>query len=67
MSRTNTERRKRYRQNNRRIDYYPSPEVCDIIAHYQTNGVEKCIAGILDSLIRAGHRAVSVSGNGKNQ
>lgn len=66
MSRTNTERRKRYRQNNRRIDYYPSPEVADIIAHYQATGAEKCIAGILDGLIRAGHR--SASGNKeKNQ
>jgi hypothetical protein len=53
----------RYRQRHRRIDYYPSPDVMDIIAHHQANSGEPCIAGILDGLIRAGHRAVS--GNGK--
>lgn len=49
----------RYRQRNRRIDYYPSPDVADIISHHQSNGPEKCVAGVLDSLIRIGHRAVS--------
>jgi hypothetical protein len=52
----------RYRQRHPRLDYYPSPDVADIIAHHQSNGSEKCIAGILDGLIRAGHRVVS--GNG---
>ncbi len=60
---TSTTRRvRRYRQQHSRIDYFPSPDVADIIAHYQATGTEKCIAGILDRLIRAGHRAVS--GNG---
>ena len=56
---------RRYRQRNTRIDYYPSPDVLDIINHHLTNGTEPCIAGILDGLIRAGHRAVS--GNGGNR
>ncbi len=51
----------RYRQRNRRFDYYASPDVADIIAHHKATGRETCIAGILDGLIRAGHR--SVSGN----
>jgi hypothetical protein len=55
----------RYRKSHRRFDYYPSSDVEDIIAHYLENGSEKCIAGILDGLIRAGHRAVS--GNGGNR
>ena len=56
-------RLQRYRQRNRRLDYYPSPDVADIISHHQTNSSEKCVAGILDGLIRAGHRIVS--GNGR--
>ena len=51
-----------YRQRHRRIDFYPSPDVADIIAHHQSSGREPCIAGVIDGLIRAGHRAVS--GNG---
>jgi hypothetical protein len=51
-----------YRKRHRRYDFYASPDVVDIIAHHMTAGGEKCIAGILDGLIRAGHRAVS--GNG---
>ena len=55
----------RYRQKHNRIDYYPSPDVVDIIKHHQSNSSEPCIAGILDGLIRSGHR--SVSGNGGKQ
>jgi hypothetical protein len=39
--------------------------VSDIIAFHQANGREDCIAGILDGLIRAGHRAVSGNGGSK--
>jgi len=60
---TSTTRRvRRYRQLRPRIDYYASPDVVDIIRHYQATGRDKCFAGILDGLIRAGHQAVS--GNG---
>ena len=59
-----TLRVRRYRQQHSRIDYFPSPDVADIIAHYRATGKDKCIAGILDGLIRAGHRVASVSGNG---
>lgn len=48
-----------YRLRNTRIDYYPCPDVADIIAHHQATGSEKCIAGIIDGLIRVGHHAVS--------
>jgi hypothetical protein len=51
-----------YRQKHRRYDYYASPDVADIIAHYRATGTETCIAGIIDSLIREGHKFVS--GNG---
>lgn len=52
-------RLKRYRLEHSRIDYYPSPDVADIIKYHQQNSAEKCIAGLIDGLIRAGHRAVS--------
>lgn len=55
-------RLERYRITHNRIDYYPSPDVADIIKYHQANSSEPCIAGILDGLIRAGHRIVS--GNG---
>ena len=58
-------RLQRYRQKHIRFDYYPSPDVADIIMFHQANGREQCIAGILDGLIRAGHR--SVSGNAGKQ
>ena len=48
-----------YRKRHRRFDFYASPDVADIIAPYQVNGREKCLAGILDGLIRAGHKAFS--------
>ena len=63
MNKPNPIRLQRYRQKHKRLDYYPSPDVADIIAFHIANGKEPCIAGILDGLIRAGHR--SVSGNGK--
>ncbi len=64
---TSTTRRvRRYRQQRQRIDYYPSPDVLDIIRHYQATGSDPCIAGILDGLIRAGHRAI-ISGNGRSK
>lgn len=55
----------RYRQRHRRLDYYPSPDVADIIDHYQKISREKCLAGILDGLIRAGH--INVSGNARKR
>ena len=49
----------RYRLRNRRIDYYPCSDVADIIAHHKATGSEKCIAGIIDGLVRIGHQTVS--------
>jgi hypothetical protein len=62
-----TRRVRRYRAKQPlRIEFYPSPDVADIIRHYQSTGSDPCIAGILDGLIRAGHRAI-VSGNGRSK
>ncbi len=65
MNRSTPSRLRRYRQRNRRYEFYPSPDVADIIEHHLENGTEKCIAGVLDGLIRAGHRAVTGNGRGK--
>lgn len=59
MNKRTSPRLQRYRQRNRRFEFFPAPDVLDIILHWQANGHDKCIAGILDDLIRAGHRAVS--------
>ena len=58
-------RLQRYRQRNRRYEFYPSPDVADIIQHHIETGAEKCLAGVLDGLIRAGHRAVT--GNARSK
>jgi hypothetical protein len=65
MNKIKAVRLHRYRQRHRRLDYYPSPDVADIIAHHQSVGREKCLAGILDGLIRAGHKFVSGNGGGR--
>ena len=65
MNRSTPSRLRRYRQRNRRYEFYPSPDVADIIEHHLQNGSEKCIAGVLDGLIRAGHRAVTGNGRAK--
>lgn len=58
-------RLKRYRQRNRRYEFYPSPDVADIIQHHLATGDEKCLAGVLDGLIRVGHRTVTGNGGAK--
>jgi hypothetical protein len=54
-----TDRIRRYRKRNRRIDYYPSPDVADIIAHHQASSGDSCIAGVIDRLLRVAHKYVS--------
>jgi hypothetical protein len=58
----NRARVRRYRTHHRRIDYVPSPDVLPIIYHYIKIGTDPCLAGVIDYLIRTGHRAMS--GNG---
>ena len=61
MSTTSTQpsRVQRYRKRNKRIDYFPSEDVAKIIEHHRDSGTEKIIAGVIDQLIRAGHKAIS--------
>lgn len=54
-----TRRVRRYRLDHPRLEWHPAPDVLDIIKHHMAMGNDKCLAGILDGLIRMGHRAVS--------
>ena len=53
----------RYRARHRRIDYVPAINVLAIIEAHLDACLNNCVAGVIDQLIEAGHRAVS--GNGK--
>ena len=55
----NRERVRRYRSKNKRIDYSPAPDVAAIIAAHLKDGRDNCSAGVIDALIRLGHRAVT--------
>ena len=58
----NRARVRRYRTTHRRFDYVPSPDVLPIIQHHLKIGTDRCVAGVIDYLIRSGHQAVT--GNG---
>ena len=59
----NSARVLRYRARHRRIDYVPSPEVLAIIEGWLNAKLNNCRAGVIDDLVRAGHKAIS--GNGQ--
>ncbi len=63
MDSVNIPRLQRYRERNPRIDFYPSPDVLAILLYHRKTGADPTLAGILDGLIRIGHRFVS--GNGE--
>ena len=58
----NRARVRRYRAGHRRIDYVPSPDVWPIIDHYLKIGTDRCLAGVIDYLIRTGHQAITGHG-----
>ena len=58
----NRARVRRYRTIHRRFDYVPSPDVLPIIQHHLKIGTDRCVAGVIDYLIRSGHQAIT--GNG---
>ena len=55
----NTARVRRYRARHRRIDYVPSPAVLVIIDAWLKAKLNNCKAGVIDDLVRAGHKAIS--------
>ena len=58
----NLARVRRYRSIHRRIDYVPSPDVLPIIEHHLKLGTDAFLGGVIDYLIRTGHR--TITGNG---
>jgi len=59
---SNQKRVRRYRVTHRRIDYVPSPDVLQIIEHHLQVGTDRCLAGVIDYLIRSGQQVIT--GNG---
>ena len=55
----------RYRAVHRRFHYVPSPDVLAIIEHHLKTGTDRCVAGVIDYLIRAGHQATTGNGGPK--
>jgi len=53
----------RYRATHRRIDYAPSPTVLAAIDRHLAAGLDNCIAGVIDKLIEAGDKAITITGN----
>ena len=62
----NAQRVQRFRARRPRIDFYPSPDVLAILLYHRKDGSDPTFAGILDGLVRLGHRALNISGNGRN-
>jgi len=58
----NQARVRRYRALHRRFDYVPSPDVLLIIEHHLKIGTDRWVAGVIDNLIRYGHRAITGKG-----
>ena len=58
----NRARLRRYRALHRRFDYVPSFDVLAIIEHHLKVGKERYLPGVIDYLIRSGHKAIT--GNG---
>ena len=52
-------RNRRYREKHRRIDYAPSADALAIITAWKVRKLDNCMAGVLDKLLLAGHRALS--------
>jgi len=54
----------RYRRLHRRFDYSPAGDVLKIIEAWLAQGLSNCHAGVIDSLILAGHQAMSGNASG---
>ena len=49
----------KYRSNNRRFDYVPSPAALAVIEAAHTAGLDGCFAGVIDRLVLGGGAAIS--------
>ena len=55
----NRARVRRYRTTPRRFDYIPSPDVPPIIQHHLKIETDRCMAGVIDYLVRSGRKKTS--------
>ena len=55
---------RRYRAHHVRIDYVPAPDVQAILDWWLNAKPNTCKAGVIDDLVRAGHKAISGNGQG---
>ncbi len=55
----NRARVRRYRALHRRIDYSPSPAALAMLEAHLAAGMDNCLAGVIDRLVMAGHRAIT--------
>lgn len=67
-------RTRRYRAKHRRIDYVPNAAALAVINEWLERGLNNCLAGVIDNLLLAGHKAktdsaaeMGVSGNGSER
>ena len=52
-------RTRRYRAKHRRIDYVPNAAALAVINEWLERGLNNCLAGVIDNLLLAGHKAKS--------
>lgn len=57
----NRARVQRYRAKHKRIDYVPSPAALAIIEACLLRRLDNSLAGVIDRLVLAGHRAIADS------
>lgn len=50
-------RTRRYRAKHRRLDYVPSAAALAVINEWLARGLNNCLAGVIDNLLLAGHKA----------
>lgn len=50
---------RKWREANRRLDYSPAADTLRIIEQHLAAGLDRCTVGVIDRLVRAGHRAIS--------
>lgn len=50
---------RKWREGNRRLDYSPAADTLLIIEQHLAAGLDRCTVGVIDRLVRAGHRAIS--------
>jgi hypothetical protein len=54
----NAARVRRFRKSHRRIDFVPSADVASIVDQQLAAGLDNCLSGVIDRLIRLGHKAI---------